>query len=507
MKLLKFFSRKQPEPEPPIETIEPAMAYEGAVAEAASRIEAQAEQRAADLPPALTMTTATAAAALDAFLAAAPSFAAPDDLHTRLLQLAETYFTNDAHAPLARDILSAVFTNGGEVSLAGLTDRDRLFASNLVSLRCYAEAAGAPATMPVIRESSQAEDCLAETPDEWSIYRLLNLAAMASIPAHKRTAIVTSVRNEGASILEWLAHHRALGITDFFVYTNDNTDGSDKLLHILAAAGLINLIDNKVSANARVQAKILEHSLALLPALRNFHWAFYIDVDEFFMSRCEPGLTLDSFFSHLEAAFPGEQPAAICFNWKWFGSENAFEMTEGFLLQRFIHSIHNEHVKSLVRLKDVLSMRRVHVPIMVEHAWAVDSNFSRVEPNIHLPPVYGKGQINHYWNKSFQEFVLKRSRGRISAGLSGPPLDYKSFFEWGANGRRGNYDPPPERVISRVTREYDALLSLPHIQNALNDIQKACAARLREIDAEIDLATVYRNQGIKPLPRAASQPA
>jgi hypothetical protein len=216
---------------------------------------------------------------------------------------------------------------------------------------------------------------------------------------------------------------------------------------------------------------------------------------------------LDSFFSHLEAAFPGEQPAAICFNWKWFGSENAFEMTEGFLLQRFIHSIHNEHVKSLVRLKDVLSMRRVHVPIMVEHAWAVDSNFSRVEPNIHLPPVYGKGQINHYWNKSFQEFVLKRSRGRISAGLSGPPLDYKSFFEWGANGRRGNYDPPPERVISRVTREYDALLSLPHIQNALNDIQKACAARLREIDAEIDLATVYRNQGIKPLPRAASQPA
>ena len=97
-------------------------------------------------------------------------------------------------------------------------------------------------------------------------------------------------------------------------------------------------------------------------------------------------------------------------------------------MERFIHSIHNEHVKSLVRLSDTLSMHRVHVPVLVDGKSMVDSTFSQVRPSIHMKPTYGAGQINHYWNKSFEEFMLKRARGRISAGFGAPPLDVSSFF-------------------------------------------------------------------------------
>ncbi|MFY9211200.1 MAG: glycosyltransferase family 2 protein, partial [Aestuariivita sp.] len=31
---------------------------------------------------------------------------------------------------------------------------------------------------------------------------------------------VMTVRNEGAFLLEWLAHHRATGFTDFLVFSN-----------------------------------------------------------------------------------------------------------------------------------------------------------------------------------------------------------------------------------------------------------------------------------------------
>jgi hypothetical protein len=318
---------------------------------------------------------------------------------------------------------------------------------------------------------------------------------MASIPTRKKVAIVTSVRNEGLAILDWLAHCRATGFDQFFVYTNDNTDGSDHLLQTLADYGVISLIQNTVAAGTKIQAKILEHSLHLLTALREFEWAFYIDVDEFFISRCEPGLTLDSFFQCFSKAFPSEPPSAVCFNWKWFGSENAFEQTDGLLMERFVHSIHNGHVKSLVRLRDVVSMHRVHVPVLVNNGWLANSDFDRVDPAIEMKPTYGKGQINHYWNKSFQEFVLKRARGRISRGFGGEPLDFASFFDWGANGRRGNLDRPDSRVIDRARREYNSLLSIPQVDENLKAIRSCHEKMLDDLDRDLDIAGIYERRG------------
>lgn len=36
-----------------------------------------------------------------------------------------------------------------------------------------------------------------------------------------RTLAILTQRNEGAFLLEWLAHHRAIGFTDFLVFSND----------------------------------------------------------------------------------------------------------------------------------------------------------------------------------------------------------------------------------------------------------------------------------------------
>ncbi|MFN4129742.1 MAG: glycosyltransferase family 2 protein, partial [Paracoccaceae bacterium] len=50
-----------------------------------------------------------------------------------------------------------------------------------------------------------------------------------------RTAIVTTMKNEGPFILEWIAYHRAIGVDDFLIYTNDCTDGTDTMLDLLQA--------------------------------------------------------------------------------------------------------------------------------------------------------------------------------------------------------------------------------------------------------------------------------
>ena len=63
------------------------------------------------------------------------------------------------------------------------------------------------------------------------------VVARRAVTPRKDLCLVTCARDDGLHLLEWLAHHRSIGVELVFVYTNDNIDGSDELLRALAAAG------------------------------------------------------------------------------------------------------------------------------------------------------------------------------------------------------------------------------------------------------------------------------
>ena len=54
--------------------------------------------------------------------------------------------------------------------------------------------------------------------------------------AKPRALIVTCMRDAGPFILEWLAHHKAIGFTDFLIYSND-LNGGEKSIWIMRADG------------------------------------------------------------------------------------------------------------------------------------------------------------------------------------------------------------------------------------------------------------------------------
>ncbi len=59
-----------------------------------------------------------------------------------------------------------------------------------------------------------------------------------------RALAVLCVRNEGAFLLEWLAHHKGVGFTEFLVFSNDCDDGTDAMLDRLDAMGELTHIRN-----------------------------------------------------------------------------------------------------------------------------------------------------------------------------------------------------------------------------------------------------------------------
>ena len=143
--------------------------------------------------------------------------------------------------------------------------------------------------------------------------------------------LVTTVKNEGPFILEWLAHYRALGVERFLIFSNDCDDGTDALLDRLDDLGIVRHLPNP--SNAARERMHHRMALAYAPYHKEVQRADYmliLDVDEFIQVRLGDG-TLPG----LLAALGGPDVLTLSELLYGFGGVMAFEdrpVTEQFLV-------------------------------------------------------------------------------------------------------------------------------------------------------------------------------
>ena len=164
--------------------------------------------------------------------------------------------------------------------------------------------------------------------DPLRLMTAVNAVSNMAIAPRRAAAIVASFRDEGISILEWVAHHRVLGFEGIFIYTNDNVDGSEVLLKVLADNAVISLLLNELGPGTDPPRKCYNHALHLFRDLRDYQWALFIDADEFLMLGPRFGHSIARYLREAEATV-GEALSAICLHWRWYGSDKAFERTRG----------------------------------------------------------------------------------------------------------------------------------------------------------------------------------
>ncbi|GHC57910.1 glycosyltransferase family 2 protein [Neogemmobacter tilapiae] len=251
-----------------------------------------------------------------------------------------------------------------------------------------------------------------------------------------KTLAILTVRNEGAFLLEWLAHHRLTGFTDFLVLSNDCTDGSDALLDRLAAMGVLAHV-----ANPAPHAKGPQWSALALaeahPLRQAADWVAVIDIDEFVNVRVGDGTLSDLI---------GAVPEADCLamTWRLFGNAGVV-VHEGPVTEAFTHAAPENlpwpwraHlIKTLFRNDGAYGKLGVHRPrapvaVRVDQVRWVDGS-GRALPRafqkarLFTPPgaaPYGLVQLNHYALGSMQNYVLKCDRGRANRESSTFDLSY-----------------------------------------------------------------------------------
>lgn len=402
------------------------------------------------------------------------------------IEILERFFPQDSNLQWAYLALKSYVSGAGipkdflyrQSEESPASERDAFCAQNVSYLLGMKLAADGVLTDRRHLISTKAHDCFGEhfSQESWGIGTIVNFVLMQLIKPKNKCAAFVTMRDDGLSIVEWVAHYRALRFDKIFVYSNDNIDHSDKLLAYLADLDILVYIEHETSGNVSPQRKGFEFSIHLLPELRNYEWIFYLDSDEYFVLNNNYENSINNLFDKIDLLYGLNSPSGILYNWRWFVSGALYGRSSGLALERFQHSVSHNSFKSLVRLADVTSMRALHFPEIKYDGYFLDSNLDVIQTkNLweFKNPQYSGGRINHYWHKSFEEFALKKRRGDALSSNAHTEYgrDFKLYFEWNTNETDQNFDPPSVELLNLVKAEINTLRSLPNVTNLEREIE------------------------------------
>ncbi len=400
-------------------------------------------------------------------------------------------FPDDPALPVLRALLVAILDPDAPMpSLPWAEGEDALALGNIAHIRALRR--GTVNHEPV--SFGHEYDFLPETHiiAAWSLLFRVNLLAMRQIRPTRKIAAVVAVRDEGINLIEWVAHHQAIGVERIFIYSNDNIDGSDALLASLAEHGLITLLSHTSALGINVQRKALQHAVHFLPELRDFEWVLFVDADEFTIpaerhDHCLAGL--------IAAAETTASVGAVLLPWQWRLWPHRFDRQSGMLLSLFPHAVPHFLFKSMVRLQDALGMCSVHAPTLDDGKIVIDSGLMEVSPDQLWGPSIkssDNGWIEHFWARSFVEFVVKRQR---AAALKIPTIDFNRdtalFQTWNAPMTLQNLRPVPTTIVVRTRAAMERMLALPEIALAAAEVEARFTIRAAAIAADPAMSAAF----------------
>lgn len=253
-----------------------------------------------------------------------------------------------------------------------------------------------------------------------------------------RVLAVLCVRNEGAFLLEWLAHYRAAGFTDFLVFSNDCQDGTDLMLDRLQEMGQLAHVRNEGPYGSEgIQFTALKMA-DKHPLMKAAGWVLVADADEFPCIKTGDGTVAD-----LLAALP--EADAIPLTWRLFGNGGVVAYEDRPVTEQFTQCapevIHwpwrAVMFKTLYRNDGTYGKCGVHRPRSIRdkarlerYRWfdCAGRELGGDFKTKRLFSDYGQSntrlaQLNHYPLGAMESYVLKAARGRVNrqAGLG---MDY-----------------------------------------------------------------------------------
>ncbi len=251
--------------------------------------------------------------------------------------------------------------------------------------------------------------------------------------AHKKqakkkynVAICAIFKNEGKYLKEWIEYHKVVGIDHFYLYNNNSTDNFEEVLKPYIEEGIVDL---ELWEKNQAQLECYEHCIN--DHKEDTKWIGFIDIDEFINP-----IKYDTIYEFLR---PFEKKyGSVMVYWKMFGTSGLINRDpKGLVIEDF-----NVCWPKLVNIgKCFYNTLFEFNPndkknITFHHTlWTKFGPFSLPPINSFKKNAYGNNhkatknvdiQINHYFTKSYGEYLEKKSKGDVYFKIN--PHDEEYFY-------------------------------------------------------------------------------
>ncbi|MEY4304583.1 MAG: hypothetical protein RIT52_758, partial [Pseudomonadota bacterium] len=319
------------------------------------------------------------------------------------------------------------------------------------------------------------------------------------VSPHGQLTAVSMMKDEGPFVIEWVAHHLAIGFTDLVVYTNDCSDGTDDMLIRLEELGLCHHRRNVIPEGIRPQPSALNYAQDE-PVVGQSDWVMVFDADEFLAIKYGDG-TIDGLIGAAKA----QGANGIVVTWRIFGSGGVVDWSRAPVTEQYLMAAPPSWnkgwgVKTLFTFDPDYWKLGIHRPKMkTRHIktefpdqvkWLNGSGREMEDyfkfrgwRSITRTIGYDWVQLNHYAVKSVDSYAIRKMRGNVNNKADKYNSDY-----WSLQDRNEVRDETMLRYTEVRNRIIDQLLEDPE----LNRLHHAAVTRAEGRLAELKQTEAYQ---------------
>lgn len=273
-----------------------------------------------------------------------------------------------------------------------------------------------------------------------------------SVPKSAHELSISAIIKNEANIIEWIEYHMMVGVSHFYIYDNESTDGLKSKLKKYIDAGIVTYIyfpgKNKQFPSVNYSIEHFKYDT---------RWLAIIDGDEYIVPM-EEGKNLPQILNEVRENYINHPMRLANFvggvgiNWRDYGTSGHKTKCFGLLFENYKYRaeddyFQNAHIKSVVNPRVVTNVSNPHFAGYIKDYVCISEKGSYIPASYFYDSTCSKLRINHYFSKSEEELVSKNLRGWPDHDLQRD--NEKEIYEASVNCVKV-YDPLMDKYIDEL---------------------------------------------------------
>lgn len=253
-------------------------------------------------------------------------------------------------------------------------------------------------------------------------------------------SIMAIMKNEGPYLKEWLDYHILVGIEKFYLYDNESTDNTKKILAPYIKKGIVDYTYWPGKAQ-----QMVAYTDGFNKHANDTKWLAVIDLDEFIVAKDYDNIV--DFLNTLPKHF-----AQLVIGWEQYGSSGHKKKPKGLVIENYKHHASKSWgIKSIVNPRLVYETHNPHTQGVA--GFTIDENgkkLGKIIQDENRNITTNKIRVNHYITKSFDEYIARMNQGSATGQIS---TEYRGIDKFKWYDRNEVYDDIMDKYIEKLKRK------------------------------------------------------